>query len=121
MRGGEHELHVGLQRRRHRLAEQKGVQQRLHLHDVVVDVALVLDELLAHAVVQLGQVVSLADEAAEWSVSAEGVGHSPHTRRDLAAIVISPRSRRDLERDLAGQVRSDSTDTVLPHGSSENG
>ena len=39
-------LHVGRQRRRHRLAQEVRVEQRLDLHDVVVDVALVLDKVL---------------------------------------------------------------------------
>mmetsp|Transcript_13892 Transcript_13892/g.36469 ORF Transcript_13892/g.36469 Transcript_13892/m.36469 type:complete len:460 (-) Transcript_13892:422-1801(-) len=55
----EHIHRILLQRAGHRLAQQVSVHNRLHLHDVVVDVALVLDKLVGDLAMQLAEVVRL--------------------------------------------------------------
>eukprot|EP00966_Prymnesium_polylepis_P297905 6883388-Prymnesium_polylepis.1 len=49
----------------HRLAQQVSVHNRLHLHDVVVDVALVLDKLVGDLAMQLAEVVRLPPDATQ--------------------------------------------------------
>mmetsp|Transcript_12167 Transcript_12167/g.20777 ORF Transcript_12167/g.20777 Transcript_12167/m.20777 type:complete len:296 (-) Transcript_12167:796-1683(-) len=55
----EHRLHVCLERGSNLLAQKVGVHERLHLHDVVVDVALVLDKVFRHAPMELSNVLRL--------------------------------------------------------------
>mmetsp|Transcript_32733 Transcript_32733/g.76351 ORF Transcript_32733/g.76351 Transcript_32733/m.76351 type:complete len:207 (+) Transcript_32733:1389-2009(+) len=93
----QHHLHVRLQRRRYLLAEEVRVQQRLHLHDVVVEVALVLDEMLLHPLVQLAQVVrllALAGHAlAELDGGREDARHELG-RRVLLDLAVEAEGRR---------------------------
>mmetsp|Transcript_9359 Transcript_9359/g.28365 ORF Transcript_9359/g.28365 Transcript_9359/m.28365 type:complete len:433 (+) Transcript_9359:3070-4368(+) len=83
---GEHVLHVGLQRRRDGLAKEEGVEQRLHLHDVVVDVSLVLNKVLGDALVQAREVVRLRVLARHPFAKLDGRGKDP--RHELGGRVL---------------------------------